>query len=67
VCHRKVILRLCRPSEHGWTLIIEHHVLRLGRLANASPDQIIGLLQPCFRALATLQTPQSTNQPPAHA
>jgi len=66
VCHRKVILRLCRPSEHGWTLIIEHHVLRLGRLANASPDQIIGLLQPCFRALATLQTPQSTNQPPAH-
>src|SRR6266480_2396471 len=66
VCHRKVILMLCRPSEHGWTLIIEHYLLRLGRLANASPDQIIGLLQPCFRALATLQTPQSTNQPPAH-
>src|SRR2546421_1964037 len=40
VCHRKVILRLCRPSEHGWTLIIKHYLLRLGRLANASPDPL---------------------------
>lgn len=47
---------------HG--VIIERYLLRLGRLANASPDQIIDLLRPCFRTLATAQTPPSTNQPP---
>jgi AcrR family transcriptional regulator len=44
---------------HG--VIIERYLLRLGRLADASPDQIIELLRPCFRALATAQTPPSTN------
>ncbi|MFC6023677.1 TetR/AcrR family transcriptional regulator [Plantactinospora solaniradicis] len=46
---------------HG--VIIERYLLRLGRLADASPDQIIDLLRPCFRTLATAQTPPSTNQP----
>jgi AcrR family transcriptional regulator len=35
---------------HG--VIIERYLLRLGRLANASPDQIIDLLRPCFWTLA---------------
>jgi AcrR family transcriptional regulator len=47
---------------HG--VIIERYLLRLGRLANASPDQIIDLLRPCFQTLAAAQTPPSTNQPP---
>ena len=46
---------------HG--VIIERYLLRLGGLADASPDQIIDLLRPCFRTLATAQTPPSTNQP----
>ncbi|MEE6261604.1 TetR/AcrR family transcriptional regulator [Plantactinospora sonchi] len=46
---------------HG--VIIERYLLRLGRLADASPDQIIELLRPCFRILATAQTPPSTSQP----
>jgi AcrR family transcriptional regulator len=45
---------------HG--VIIERYLLRLGRLADASPDQIIDLLRPCFRALSTAQTPASTRQ-----
>jgi len=44
---------------HG--VIIERYLLRLGRLADASPDQIVDLLRPCFRTLATVQTPPSTN------
>ena len=47
---------------HG--VIIERYLLRLGRLTNASPDQIIDLLRPCFRTLATAQTSPSANQPP---
>jgi len=47
---------------HG--VIIERYLLRLGRLADASPDQIIDLLRPCFQTLTAAQTPQSTNQPP---
>jgi AcrR family transcriptional regulator len=39
---------------HG--VIIERYLLRLSRLADASPDDIIDLLRPCFRALATTQT-----------
>jgi tetracycline repressor-like protein len=35
---------------HG--VIIERYLLRFGRLADASPDQIVDLLRPCFRALA---------------
>jgi AcrR family transcriptional regulator len=38
---------------HG--VIIERYLLRLGRLADASPDQIIDLLRPCFQALSTAQ------------
>ncbi len=45
---------------HG--VIIERYLLRLSRLADASPDQIIDLLRPCFRTLATAQTPPSTDQ-----
>jgi AcrR family transcriptional regulator len=45
---------------HG--VIIERYLLRLSRLADASPDQIIDLLRPCFRTLAMAQTPPSTNQ-----
>jgi AcrR family transcriptional regulator len=45
---------------HG--VIIERYLLRLGRLGDASPDQIVELLRPCFRALATAQTPSSTSQ-----
>jgi AcrR family transcriptional regulator len=44
---------------HG--VIIERYLLRLGRLADASPDQVIDLLRPCFQALATAQTPPPTN------
>ncbi|WP_433133948.1 TetR/AcrR family transcriptional regulator [Micromonospora sp. CA-240977] len=46
---------------HG--VIIERYLLRLGRLADASPDQIIELLRPCFQALATAGTPPSTVRP----
>ena len=35
---------------HG--VIIERYLLRLGRLATASPDRIIELLRPCFELLA---------------
>jgi AcrR family transcriptional regulator len=47
---------------HG--VIIERYLLRLGRLADASPDQIIDLLRPCFQTLATAHTPPSADQPP---
>jgi AcrR family transcriptional regulator len=47
---------------HG--VIIERYLLRLGRLADAPPDKIIDLLRPCFRTLATMQTPQPTTQLP---
>jgi AcrR family transcriptional regulator len=40
---------------HG--VIIERYLLRLGGLADASPDRIIELLRPAFRALATVQEP----------
>ena len=40
---------------HG--VIIERYLLRLGHLADATPDQIIDLLRPCFRALATTPAP----------
>jgi AcrR family transcriptional regulator len=46
---------------HG--VIIERYLLRLGRLADVPPDNIIDLLRPCFQALATTQTPQPTTQP----
>jgi AcrR family transcriptional regulator len=39
---------------HG--VIIERYLLRLSRLADASPDQIVELLRPCFRTLANAQT-----------
>jgi AcrR family transcriptional regulator len=35
---------------HG--VIIERYLLRLGRLADASPEQIVDLLRPCFQQLA---------------
>ena len=35
---------------HG--VIIERYLLRLGRLADASPEQIVNLLRPCFQELA---------------
>jgi AcrR family transcriptional regulator len=38
---------------HG--VIIERYLLRLSRLADASPDQIIELLRPCFRILAAAE------------
>jgi AcrR family transcriptional regulator len=41
---------------HG--VIIERYLLRLSRLADASPDQIIDLLRPCFRTLAGAETPE---------
>ncbi|MEU8614406.1 TetR family transcriptional regulator [Actinoplanes sp. NPDC048791] len=40
---------------HG--VIIERYLLRLGRLADASPEQIIDLLRPCFQLLATAPPP----------
>ena len=46
---------------HG--VIIERYLLRLGRLADASPDQIIDLLRPCFRTLSAASTPPPTGQP----
>jgi AcrR family transcriptional regulator len=46
---------------HG--VIIERYLLRLGRLTDAPPDQIIDLLRPCFQTLATAQTPPPANQP----
>jgi AcrR family transcriptional regulator len=45
---------------HG--VIIERYLLRLGRLADASPDQIVELLRPAFRALAAAQTPPPPNR-----
>jgi AcrR family transcriptional regulator len=35
---------------HG--VLIERYLLRLGRLTEASPDEIVALLRPCFEALA---------------
>ncbi|MFC7531581.1 TetR/AcrR family transcriptional regulator [Actinoplanes sp. GCM10030250] len=35
---------------HG--VIIERYLLRLGRLSDATPDEIIQLLRPCFQSLA---------------
>ncbi len=46
---------------HG--VIIERYLLRFGRLADATPEQIIDLLRPCFRALATAQTPPDSRPP----
>jgi AcrR family transcriptional regulator len=40
---------------HG--VIIERYLLRLSRLADASPDQIIDLLRPCFQTLARTDAP----------
>ena len=40
---------------HG--VIIERYLLRLGGLADAAPEQIIDLLRPCFRMLATPADP----------
>ena len=40
---------------HG--VIAERYLLRLTPLADASPDQIIDLLRPCFRSLATPPEP----------
>ncbi|NUP76954.1 MAG: TetR family transcriptional regulator [Nonomuraea sp.] len=34
---------------HG--VLVERYLLRLGRLADASPDEVIDVLRPCFRAL----------------
>ncbi|MEW9528915.1 TetR/AcrR family transcriptional regulator [Microbispora sp. NPDC049125] len=42
---------------HG--VIIERYLLRLGRLADASPEQIVDLLRPCFQTLATAPSPAS--------
>ncbi len=36
---------------HG--VLIERYLLRLGRLTEASPDEIVALLRPCFAALAS--------------
>jgi len=56
---------------HG--VIAERYLLRLTPLANASPDQIIDLLRPCFQSLATPPPPtepistQDAHQPPCPA
>ncbi|MEU4562953.1 TetR family transcriptional regulator [Actinoplanes sp. NPDC023936] len=47
---------------HG--VIIERWLLQFSGLADASPDRIIELLRPAFRALATAQTPPSTTDDP---
>jgi AcrR family transcriptional regulator len=39
---------------HG--VIIERYLLRFGRLADASPEEIIDLLRPCFQSLAAAET-----------
>ncbi|MEU8331766.1 TetR family transcriptional regulator [Micromonospora sp. NPDC048839] len=46
---------------HG--VIIERYLLRLGRLADASPEEIIELLRPCFQTLATAEMPPSSVRP----
>lgn len=46
---------------HG--VIIERYLLRLGRLAEAKPDEIIDLLRPCFETLATTRAPSSIDRP----
>jgi AcrR family transcriptional regulator len=50
---------------HG--VIIERYLLRLGRLADAPPDQIIDLLRPCFQTLATAPAPPPTDESPTDA
>jgi AcrR family transcriptional regulator len=47
---------------HG--VIIERYLLRLGRLAHASPEQIIDVLRPCFEVLAAVHPPPA-DRPPA--
>jgi AcrR family transcriptional regulator len=53
---------LLSAITHG--VIIERYLLRLGRLANASPDEVIDLLRPCFQTLAAASTPPSTTEEP---
>jgi AcrR family transcriptional regulator len=46
---------------HG--VIIERYLLRMGRLADASPEAIIELLRPCFQILAAGE-PGAESSPP---
>jgi AcrR family transcriptional regulator len=46
---------------HG--VIAERYLLRLTHLADASPEQIIDLLRPCFQSLATPPPPETDQQP----
>ena len=45
-------------------VIIERYLLRLGRLADVPPDEIIELLRPCFRTLAATPAPPPATRPP---
>jgi AcrR family transcriptional regulator len=45
---------LLSAITHG--VIVERYLLRLGRLADASPEEIIDLLRPCFQLLAAPPT-----------
>jgi hypothetical protein len=45
-------LRASLLSAITHSVIVERYLLRLGRLADASPEEIIDLLRPCFQALA---------------
>ena len=46
---------------HG--VLIERYLLRLGGLADASPERIIELLRPCFQTLAGLPDPGASRAP----
>ena len=66
----KLRASLLSAMVHG--VIIERYLLRLGGLAEASPEQIIDLLRPCFQLLATARAhpsaeglPPTTEQRPA--
>ncbi|MEO6088036.1 MAG: TetR family transcriptional regulator [Umezawaea sp.] len=48
---------------HG--VIAERYLLRLTNLADASPEQIIALLRPCFQSLATPPPTDPAGGPPA--
>jgi AcrR family transcriptional regulator len=52
---------LLSAITHG--VIVERYLLRLGPLADASPDEVIDLLRPCFQALAGAAPPPASPTP----
>jgi AcrR family transcriptional regulator len=53
---------ILRAITHG--VIVDRYLLRLGALADASPEDIINLLRPCFQILTGTPGPPPTTETP---